>query len=345
MIVLTILKIIGIALLVILGILLVLICFALFVPVRYRAGGTYKDNIINASMSASWLLHIISAKIGYEGKGQPHIKVKLLFFTLFDNLAANKKEKTAKNKSKKGKNSVGYGEEIQAASIEENGSQSQKEISVNADTDLKTAKVSDDSIVDIDIDTDIDSVASVSDTKPGASDTIIDIDDAADMDIDSEQKQPKGNIIQKVRKILKKLIDFVQNIKYTFNKICDTIASIRSNAEYYLNLLRLDSTKAAFLKCRNELLRVFRRLAPRKFQANLHLGFDNPATLGDIMAVWGMLYPFHQGRVNIQPEFEQTIIEGDFSFKGRISLFVFVRTALVIFFDKNIRGFYRQLKR
>lgn len=341
MIVLTILKIIGIALLVILGILLVLICLALFVPVRYRAGGTYKDNIINASMSASWLLHIISAKIGYEGKGQPHIKVKLLFFTLFDNLAANKKEKTAKNKSKKGKNSVGYGEEIQAASIEENGSQPPKETSVNADTGLKTAKASDDSI-----DVDTDGGANVSDTKSDNSDTIIDIDgDAADMDIDSEQKQPKDDIIQKVRKILKKLIDFVQNIKYTFNKICDTIASIRSNAEYYLNLLQLDSTKAAFLKCRNELLRVFLRLAPRKFQANLHLGFDNPATLGDIMAVWGMLYPFHQGRVNIQPEFEQTIIEGDFSFKGRISLFVFVRTALVIFFDKNIRSFYRQLKR
>ena len=343
MIVLTILKIIGIALLVILGILLVLICLALFVPVRYRAGGTYKDNIINASMSASWLLHIISAKIGYEGKGQPHIKVKLLFFTLFDNLAENKKEKTAKNKSKKGKNSAGYGEEIQAASIEENGSQPQKESSVNADTDLNTAKAFDDSI-DIDIDT--DGGANVSETKSDNSDTIIDIDgDAAGMDINSEQKQPKGNIIQKVRKILKKLIDFVQNIKYTFNKICDTIASIRSNAEYYLNLLRLDSTKAAFLKCRNELLRVFRRLAPKKFQANLHLGFDNPAILGDIMAVWGMLYPFHQGRVNIQPEFEQTIIEGDFSFKGCISLFVFVRTALVIFFDKNIRGFYRQLKR
>ena len=342
MIVLTILKIIGTALLVILGILLVLICFALFVPVRYRAGGTYKDNIINASMSASWLLHIISAQIGYEGKEQPHIKVKLLFFTLFDNLAANKKEKTAKNKSKKGKNSAGYGEEIQAASIEEKGSQPPKETSVNADADLKTAKASDDSI-DIDIDT--DGGTNVSETKSDNSYTIIDIDDAAGTDINSEQKQPKGNIIQKVRKILKKLIDFVQNIKYTFNKICDTIASIRSNAEYYLNLLQLDSTKAAFLKCRNELLRVFRRLAPRKFQANLHLGFDNPATLGDIMAVWGMLYPFHQGRVNIQPEFEQTIIEGDFSFKGRISLFVFVRTALVIFFDKNIRGFYRQLKR
>ncbi len=343
MIVLTILKIIGIALLVILGILLVLICLALFVPVRYRAGGTYKDNIINASMSASWLLHIISAKIGYEGKGQPHIKVKFLFFTLFDNLAANKKEKTAKNKSKKGKNSAGYGEEIQAASIEENGSQSKKETSVNADADLKTAKASDDSTANIDIGT--ESAANASETKSDNSDTIIDIDDAAGTDINSEQKQPKGNIIQKVRKILKKLIDFVQNIKYTFNKICDTIASIRSNAEYYLNLLRLDNTKAAFLKCRNELLRVFRRLAPKKFQANLHLGFDNPATLGDIIAVWGMLYPFHQGRVNIQPEFEQTIIEGDFSFKGRISLFVFVRTALVIFFDKNIRGFYRQLKR
>ncbi len=313
MLILTILKIIGITLLIILGIIFLLICIVLFVPVRYRAKGAYSESSVNVLMHATWLMHIVSAKIGYDGKGQPHITVKLLFFTLFDNLAVstskNKKTKKAKTKSKKEKE--GYNDEIQAA-------ETQLEDLNPAETNFDAKDVQADD--NHDTDTDFETLA------------------------EDETASDKG-IIQKIRKTLKKLIDFVQNMKYTFQKICDTIASIGSNIEYYLDLLRQDSTKKAFFKCRDNLLRVFKSLAPKKFQVNLHLGFDNPATLGDIMAVWGILYPFHQGKINILPEFEKSIIEGDFSLKGRISLFIFVRTAVVIFFDKNIRNLFKQFKR
>ncbi len=319
MLILTILKIIGIALLVILGIIFLLICIAVFVPVRYKADGTYIENTANISMRATWLMHFISAKFGYDGKGQPHITVKLLFFSLFDNLVEkapkNKKVKKAKNKSKKEKSSEESAsrksdEEIQAASIPP-----------KAPDDVEVSAKA--------------SVASIDSTS----------DSGMEATPQAENEAASESIIQKIGKTFKKLIDFVQNMKYTFQKICDTIASIRSNIEYYINLLRQDSTKAAFFKCKGELLKIFKSLAPKKFQVNLHLGFDNPATLGDIMAIWGMLYPFHQGRIDIVPEFEQSVIEGDFSLKGRISLFIFVRAAAAMFFDKNIRSLLRQFKR
>jgi len=75
----------------------------------------------------------------------------------------------------------------------------------------------------------------------------------------------------------------------------------------------------------------------------LHLGFEDPATMGNVLAVWGMAYPFHMGKVDIQPEFDKKIIEGTFWFKGKISFYVFVWTVWLLLTDKNIKQLRKQL--
>lgn len=304
---LTVLKIIGIILLVILGI----ICLVLFVPLRYRGNGSYNSDGLNISVRVSWLLHIISVRIGYEGKDAPHIKARVFGITLYDNLKVNKKEKKSKTKNKKKEQAEEKEEnddiyDIQAASFEE---------PVPDVSESYNEENSDETFGDFDV-------------NESSSDTA---------------EPQKEKFTQKLTKIVKKLVDFVRNIKYTFQKICDTIADIRANVNYYLNVLKQDSTKAAFNSCKTQLLRVFKRIAPKKFRVNLHLGFDDPYILGEIMSVWGMLYPFHEGRINIDPDFDHKIIEADFFIKGHISLFVFIRAALIILFDKNIRKLYRQI--
>jgi len=62
---LTLLKIIGIVLLSVLGLFLVLILIVLFVPVRYRVKGYYKDDFV-CHGKATWLLHLITVSIDFE---------------------------------------------------------------------------------------------------------------------------------------------------------------------------------------------------------------------------------------------------------------------------------------
>ena len=59
---LKILAIIGIVLLSILGIILLAVLLVLFVPVRYRAEGSFKDNKPRLIAGGSWLLHIVSVR-------------------------------------------------------------------------------------------------------------------------------------------------------------------------------------------------------------------------------------------------------------------------------------------
>ena len=84
-----ILKIIGIILLVILGLILLIILTVLLVPIRYRVVAEHGEDVLHVDARASWLLHLLCAKVTHIG-GILHIRVRILFFTIFDNLKPKK---------------------------------------------------------------------------------------------------------------------------------------------------------------------------------------------------------------------------------------------------------------
>ena len=158
-----------------------------------------------------------------------------------------------------------------------------------------------------------------------------------------DENTDKITIFQKIKQFFIKFFEFFRKIKFTFQKICVIMRKIKDNINYYLELLQQESTKRAFALCKKQLLRILKHVCPQKYGAKLHLGFEDPAVLGNVLAIWGMLYPLHMGRIDIQPEFEQTIAEGSFWVRGRISVYVFLWTAWLFLTDKNIRRLRKQL--
>ena len=80
---LVILKIIGIVLLVILGLLLGILLAVLFIPVRYKAEGSYHGQLL-LSVCATWFFHILAFRAVYEGEGLV-CSLKVLGFRLWHN--------------------------------------------------------------------------------------------------------------------------------------------------------------------------------------------------------------------------------------------------------------------
>lgn len=311
---LTILKIIGIILLIMLGLIFLILLMVLFVPVRYHGKGSYSDGMYTIRLRASWLLHIISVNGSLQREQDLHVYLKILGITIYDSLKTiDRKRKNKKVKSTKTKTrSTG---EIQAASSED--IISEETIDEEA---VNEAFFSEDTISeDMTVNNSFQNKLADSDTK-------------------------KSHIFVKIKKFFIKFVNFFQKIKFTFNKVCDTIVRIKNNIKYYLEVLQLDSTKQAIATGKKQLGYVLKKLFPRKYRVNLHLGFDDPAMMGEVLAVWGMFYPVHQGNIDIQPEFDHAVMEGDFFLQGHISVFVFVRVACVLFFDKDIKHLIRQLK-
>lgn len=308
--VLTILKWIGIALLVLLGVLIFLLCLILFVPIRYKANGFCKDSY-QIHAKATWLLHIISFTVDFKQEQPFRMKLRILGISIYDNL---KEKKTKKTKVNTLPEIVGASkqERSNAESVEEI-TKAEKPIMQEQNTNI---------IKDI----------SVSEAN-------------VDGDMDAEQEAQRLTFMQKQKKICLKVINIFRNIKYTIRKICDTIKEFKDNITYYVELFKKDSTKVALEACKKQLLRIIKNLKPQKFQVNLHVGMDDPATLGDILGVWGMLYPIHQGHIDICPDFEQTVLEGDFYCKGRITVYIYIWTIMIILFDKDIRRLRKCLVR
>ena len=95
--------------------------------------------------------------------------------------------------------------------------------------------------------------------------------------------------------------------------------------------------KPAFSKCKKQLSKIWKNVKPKKLKIALKLGFEDPAKMGEVLAVFGMLIPLLGSGVTIFPDFEKTVMEGEFEIKGSITLFVFLQVVLVILFDEDIK--------
>ena len=80
-------------------------------------------------------------------------------------------------------------------------------------------------------------------------------------------------------------------------------------------------------------------------KANLHFGFEDPYITGKVLAGAAILYPFTAEHIDLEPDFEQAIIEGDIEIKGRIRLIYFVVIGIKLILNKNIRVTYHDVRK
>ena len=69
-----------------------------------------------------------------------------------------------------------------------------------------------------------------------------------------------------------------------------------------------------------------------------HIGFDDPATTGNVLAAASILYAFYGDRLQVTPYFDQEILEGEVEASGR------VRLAAKVWFHKDFRMLRKEYK-
>lgn len=136
---------------------------------------------------------------------------------------------------------------------------------------------------------------------------------------------------------VRKLFSAIRNIKYTIRKIYDKINHIIHNIRYYIKILQTESFKRAFVLCREQLLRLMKIVLPRKVSGTFTIGIEDPAATGQILSIYGILYPLIGDSITVIPDFEKPVMEGSFRFKGKITAFTLIRIAAKIYFDKDLK--------
>lgn len=135
-----------------------------------------------------------------------------------------------------------------------------------------------------------------------------------------------------------------EKILYTRQKICDKINEIRQKIQYifknikkYIGILQSEEFKESFALCKGSLVRLFCMIKPRKVKIKATAGLGSPDKTGYMCAAIGVISPFFKKQIQVIPDFENFVIEGNAVVKGRIYLFVVLIIAIKLFFDKNIR--------
>ena len=159
---------------------------------------------------------------------------------------------------------------------------------------------------------------------------------------DSDKKEKKTGPVRKllsgIQSKRKRRWDRIHHIRATLGRVGTQITWWRDFLEHprVQAGISLVWTHAKFL---------IRHVLPTKMDGEITFSTEDPSITGAILAVLGMTIPFHKNCVGVRPLFSgENYCQGNVRIKGRIYGIVFVRAAVSIYFNKNIKYVIRRWK-
>lgn len=378
-IILLVLKIIGIVLLCILGFVLLAACCALFVPVRYRIEVTREEAEGNPPVviraKVTWLLHLVNILVCYPA--EVYVRVRIFLFTLFRIPEAEKKEKKAGRKKQDGKKKQNKEKDsgVQELSGKEADGSLAKVTECNTDGEAAgnlavkaesnahgeaAGNLTGEPVSNTGRETagSLTGKAAGNDNRESAGNSMDETsgdENQKEAATESDPEEAGGlfhrifrkiqDFMSKIKQILEKIQESLKNIRYTIRRFCDKIKSTSDTIKYYCEVLQSDAFRGSWSLCKEQVGVILRVLRPDKFEADLIIGMDDPASTGEILAVYGMMYPWIGQHVRVVGDFDRSRIEGQLYLKGKIRAFTFLRIALKVYRNKDIKALIKLFKK
>lgn len=318
-IILLILKIIGWIVLAILGLFVLLICVVLFVPLRYKGEGRCDGTLdsLYGNIRFSWFLHLVSGFAVYQNK-EFRWKIRVAWKTL----DAESEEETEDEWDQERTGTPPPDSHFEESWEDEEVGEIEPEVlDTKGEVDNPPPPKKDESIRRAAIDKPAEGVGKKEETAKKA----------------GKPKAWYERILEKVRL-------FFQKIKYTFRRICGTIRSLVHKKDYLETFITDEVHRSAFKAVLKESIRLLKFLRPRKLNADIHFGFEDPSITGYILAFISMIHPYIGEHTDIHPDFEQQVLEGDLKISGKIKVMYPFIAAWNLFWNKNVRITYKHIR-
>ena len=323
------LKLIGIVLLVILGLIVLILAIVLLTPIRYRIGAS-KYQTIQAEGKVTWLFRLIEMVFkldtGAEEGKRLHLSFRIAWLKLYD----NQKPKEKRIKQKKTRKTKSKPESEQLEKVIQSAKPEQTEAKVQP---IKTE-------------------------QPEAKVQPIKTEQATEM----KNEMPKAVHPEKILRLAKNAANKILSlIRGVFSLICSILSipsKIMDGLEKLENFFtKLREKKEAFLAFYNEahnhqwftafwhrLKKLLLKILPRADRLYLHFGFEDPATTGQVLGGLSILYPICGEKMELCPEFNEEILEGEVKCHGRIRPVSLVIFAVKSFLNKQFFSMVKQFK-
>ena len=317
-----ILKITGIVIACIIGLVILVVAAVLFVPVRYRADADYHGKF-KAYAKMSWL-GILRAFVSYDE--ELAIKAKALFITIYSN--EQKKEKISKHRTSKKKKTKHSEENIFSVNDDE-----AKKLTENEEKpQIKMAEA-------------------VSDTKEdtqAVKNNVEDIKESAESlkeavsEDESKMTQNKSffdKVKDKCFAIYTKIKEIIKLIKDTVKKVSGAADRLKEKVSKAKEFVTDEDNKALFHFLVEQLKALVKIIRPKKYRINARVGFEDPATMGKVLAYVSILYGISGVDLSLEPVFGEDVKEGSIFLKGSIQVFPVLVIALRVYRNEQFKKF------
>lgn len=308
---LMILKIIGIILLIVLAIVIAVLGILLFVPVRYRFYGCFRENCRVAEGKITWLKHIVSCPFFLTGEN-PGIQ-----FRIFGKKVDLEKRKQGRKKQKKQKNRTKY--KTAKTSAPEAKERLKSTISSQHKETLQIQEISGPP-------QNTEELQEKTGKLPGKS-------------IFEKISDTIQNRIRKIKKRILRIRNAIKRAIQKKEKISKLIESLKSKKEKIFDFLADEEAQRAkgevILTCK----KLFRHIMPVKLRADVKFGFSEPDETGVCYALLCLLYGKYEGKLILEPDFEHELLEGEIRCKGRIRLINLIYYGISFYRNKKLKEF------
>lgn len=138
-------------------------------------------------------------------------------------------------------------------------------------------------------------------------------------------------------------IGFKEKIKNKFQNVKDKVIymkdNVRETTEKVSAAIHNDDYKQLVRFIKRQIIELFKLIKPRKGRLYVRFGFDDIETTGKVAMYLAVLYGIIGADIEIIPDFNEEIFEGEAYIKGRIRLIGAAVIAFRCFFNREFRRY------
>lgn len=146
-----------------------------------------------------------------------------------------------------------------------------------------------------------------------------------------------GRMKRKVEQIKKRGSQTVQRVR-------TNILSLKQKKDSLSAFLSDEKNKKTFRLIIKETKRLCKKLFPQ-IKGSVSLGVEDPYLMGQILTVLAFFYPYYGHSLEMAAAFNENVLEGDVSVKGKFSFGTFALSGLRILGDRNFRALIKRFLR
>lgn len=322
---LTLLKIVGILILILLGLLLLTALALIFAPFRYELEAkctSLKDLEVKGRFS--WLLRFISVR-GLYRNGEMLVWLKILGIPVFR--LPETEESRRKNEQKQKKRA-----EKERRTREKEREKEKKALEIGEPPGEK--KTIGERI--------LDTQAKENDPRQEETDSS---GQAAQPDRESEFRKEDKPQTEKAEEKNRKQKRFSRKKKKEPKDAGADGSGWRDKLEDGLDFIQDPDNRKMFAFLKEQVFAVIHHILPGRFEIEARIGLEDPAATGTVLALVYMLYPFYGDHIRVVGEFEEVVLEGRLYLRGRIRILTLLIIGFKIYRNKTVRGLLNRRKK